>query len=342
MPRRDGLREIAVAAGVSIATVSRVLNNKPDVHQETRDRVMREVSRLGYDRHQTNGSGTTAALIGLVNTWRVYRLTSDYVVNIAAGVTTRADDHGYRTALIDSDAIVREMRGQGEQSALEDIAGLVWSMPVFQREHAEYLAARGLPCVVINNCAPEVAIPLVESDNATAIRQAIEYLVGMGHHRIGFIGGGFDLANMRERYDGYRRSMREFNLEISDEWIIDDLSTLSPEGAIEGTYRLLGRGNTPSAIIGISEPVTRGIYHVLGSLGMRIPDDVSIVSFDDPPGAATMRPPLTTFRQPLERMATLAVDLLMDLIHHPQAAGTPHRRELLTLIVRDSVREMEG
>lgn len=342
MPRREGLREIAEAAGVSIATVSRVLNNKPDVHQETRDRVMREVERARYEHRPTNGLPATAGLIGLVNTYREYRLSSDYVVSIAEGVANRVDDHGYRTVLVDSDAILREMRGQSDQSVLDDLAGLIWSMPVFQREHADYLSARGLPCVVINNRAPGVDVPFVESDNTTAIRQAIEYLVGMGHRRIGFIGGGFELSNMRERYDGYRHFMREHGLQIDEEWVVDDLSSTNPQSAIEGTHRLLGRKNTPSAIVGISQPVTLGIYEALRSAGVRIPDDVSVVSFDDPPSAATMRPALTTFRQPLGVMAARAVDLLMEILHHASASSARLVREQLTLIVRDSVRQVEA
>ncbi len=169
-----------------------------------------------------------------------------------------------------------------------------------------------------------MAAPLVESDNRTAIRQGVEYLVGMGHRRIGFVGGALDIANMRDRYDGYLRQMDASDPEVDRDWIIDDLAAVGTPNGIEGTWRLLGRRNLPSAIICANESVAMGAYEVLKARGIRIPEDISVLSVDDTPLSSVIQPPITTFGQHLVTMGERAVDLLMDLIHEPE--GTDPKR----------------
>lgn len=341
MAKRQSMKEIAEAAGVSIATVSRVINNKPDVGTETRRRVLEELERRNYE-FRTNAVGDGVQLIGFVNNYRQYPASSDYVANLLVGCQERSSSHAYNLVMLDADAIQKEMRWPGRYGVIEQLAGVVWSMPIFDQSHADFLESRGIPHVVINNLKHGVHAPFVESDNYTAVRQAVEYLVGMGHRRIGFIGGALDIANMEDRYKGYLQHMAEFGLEVERDWIIDDLSGVEEHNAIEGTYRLLGRRNLPTALITASESVALGVYRVFKARGIRIPDDVSIVSFDDTPLSELMRPPVTTFRQHLHQMGGHAVDLLMNLIH-PSETTDPgeHIREPMTLIVRDSVAVLE-
>ncbi len=340
MAKKQSMKEIAEAAGVSIATVSRVINRKPDVKEDTRARVIEELDRSAY-RVRSGASPTALKLIGFVNDFRKYPGSQDYVARLLQGAQTRTSNHAYHLVMIDSDAVQKEIRWPGRYEVFQQLSGLIWSMPVFDDKLQEFLEARGIPYVVINNLRHGVQAPLVESDNFTAARQAVEYLIGLGHRKIGFMGGAFEIANMEDRYKGFRLHMKEFGLEVDPDWVIDDLAQVGRQSAIEGCYRLIGRKNLPTALISVSQSVTEGIYQVFQSRGIRVPDDISLVSFDDTPVSEVLTPPVTTFRQHLDRMAEDAVDLLMDLIHSPETIKErPHLVEPMTLIVRDSAREL--
>lgn len=341
MRKRQSMKDIASAAGVSVATVSRVINNRPEVGSDTRRRVLSALEQHSYGTRSL--PETTSRLIGFVNHYRQFGVTTDYVANLIAGSQERASSHAYSLVMINADTVQNEIRRPGHDGVLDRLAGIVWSMPVFDETHAEFLANRGIPYVVINNLKHGVHAPFVESDNYTAIRQGVEYLVGMGHTRIGFVGGAVYLANMQGRYKGYVQHMHEFGLEVDPDWVINDLAGVDTSNAIEGTYRLIGRRNLPSAVICASESVAIGVYQVFRDRGIRIPEDISVVSFDDTPRSELMVPAITTFRQHLQTMGGRAVDLLMDLIHAPESVDpSTHIREPLTLIVRDSVRGLDS
>jgi LacI family transcriptional regulator len=330
------MKDIADAAGVSIATVSRVLNNKPDVNPATRDKVLAHVKGTDYRPRQ---SKTGLRLIGFVNKFQHYDIHGEYVAALISGAHHRVSNHAYSLVLIDSDSVQKEIRWPGRYEILDEVSGVIWSMPVFEDIHRQFLEERGIPHVVINNLGQGVSAPFVESDNVMAAKQAVEYLASMGHTRIGFIGGQMDIANIRDRYDGYLKHMEGFGLEMDKDWIVDDLANIDTNSGIEGTHRLLGRKSLPTALISANESVTVGVYDVLKSRGIRVPDDISIVSFDDTHLSPMLNPPVTTFRQHLGDMAGRAVDFLIDSIHHPEAtADAPHIAVPLTLIVRDSVK----
>jgi LacI family transcriptional regulator len=340
MAKRKNLKEIAEATGYSISTVSRVLNAKPDVNEQTRERVLTVVGNDTQAARRRRNHATTP-LVGFVNRFRSYGISDHYVSQVIAAVNERAFDHAYNLVMIEADSVSKEMRWPGRYDIFDQLAGVVWSMPVFETIHREFLDSRKIPFVVINNKLQDVEAPFVECDNFTAARQAVEYLVGMGHSKIGFIGGEFSIKNMLDRYLGYQQHMNEFGLEVDPGYVINDLGTVDTAGAIEGAHRLIGRKNLPTALICTSQPVMLGVYDVFRRRGIRIPDDVSILSYDDTELMRMLDPPITTFRQPLAQMGEHAVDLLMDQLHHrDRVQSVPHLLEPMTLIVRDSVREV--
>ena len=342
MAKRKNLKEIAEATGYSISTVSRVLNDKPDVNEQTRERVMTVVGSEPHTSRGKRNHNATAPLIGFVNRFRSYGIHDHYVSQVIAAVNERAFDHAYNLVMIEADSVSKEMRWPGRYDIFEQLAGVIWSMPVFETIHREFLESRGIPHVVINNKHRDVEAPFVESDNFTAARQGVEYLVGMGHTKIGFIGGELAITNMLDRYMGYQQHMREFGLEVNPDYVVSDLGTVDTAGAIEGAHRLIGRKNLPTALICTSQPVMLGVYDVFRRRGIRIPDDVSILSYDDTELLRRLDPPITTFRQPLAQMGEHAVDLLMDQLHHRERVqSVPHLLEPMTLIVRESVLEIE-
>jgi LacI family transcriptional regulator len=162
---------------------------------------------------------------------------------------------------------------------------------------------------------------------------ATEYLVNLGHTRIGFITGSMDLGCAVDRLDGYRSALRTYHIPYVPDFIYEG-KFFQPDG-YAGAQRLLDLPNPPTAIFASNDVMAMGAMDAVRNRGLRVPDDVSIVGFDDIPQAALIRPELTTISQPLEKMGRVATQMLLDLLQHPEKAAD--RIELPTqLIVRDS------
>jgi len=182
---------------------------------------------------------------------------------------------------------------------------------------------------------------LIEVDNFTSVRQAVEYFASLGHRKIGFVGGDMDVANIRDRYSAYLQTMKTLELEIDRDWIIDDLSENTVAGATEGAFRLLGRKNLPTAVIACNDPVSIALYQVAHERGLRIPEDLSIISFDNDPETQFLTPPLTTFKQPFAEIGRASIDLLMRLIDRPPVSGDWQKVDVgMSLVIRESVLDM--
>jgi LacI family transcriptional regulator len=327
------IRAISSEIKVSTATVSLVLNNKPDVSPKTRQMVLAYVQRVGYRPHPSNG---VLRLVGLIDTFSRHTLNSYYLSAIVEAFDRRIRSYGYNTVLIPSDQVLRGIRGHAHASLLKSLEGILWMEPIFNNRFAAVTAECGIPCVVINNCEDGVAIDTVESDNRSASRQAVEFLLDRGHTAIGFVGGWLHLTNHKDRFDAYRERMTEAGIPIHDDWIIDDITLWNDEGGAEGLHRIMNRKNRPSAVLLCSDYLAVGAYRAVKEMGLSIPADISIVSFDDFPLAQYMEPPLTTFRQPLQEMGEIAAAKLMGLM---SGERKPQGRHYLRcpLIVRKSV-----
>ena len=329
---KPSIRTISTDIKVSTATVSRVLNNKPDVSSKTRQKVLDYMQRVGYQPHAPQGA---LRLIGLVDTFSRHTLNSYYLSTIAETFDRKIRGYGYNTVLIPSDQILRGLRVQA--SILKSLEGILWMEPIFSKRIASIIAECGVPCVVINNCEEGVGVDAVESDNRSASRQAVEFLLDRGHTAIGFVGGWLHLTNHKDRFDAYKKRMEEAGIRILDDWIIDDITLWNDEGGAEGIHRLLSRKKRPTAALLCSDFLAVGAYRAVREMGLAIPADISFISFDDFPLAQYMEPPLTTFRQPLQEMGDTAAAKLIGLI---TGERKPQGRQYLRcpLIVRKSVR----
>jgi LacI family transcriptional regulator len=331
------IRAISSEIKVSTATISRVLNNKPDVSPRTRQRVLAHLKKIGY-RPRT--APESMHLIGLVDTFSRHTLSSYYLSTIVDSFDRKVRSYGYNTVLIPSDQILRELHAHAHASLLKRLDGVLWMEPIFSTRFARVMSEFKVPCVVINNCEDEVAIDVVESDNRSASRHAVEFLLDKGHTAIGFVGGWLHLTNHKDRYDAYRERMTEAGIAVKDDWIIDDVTHWNEEGGAEGFHRLMGRRGRPTAVVLCSDYLAVGAYRAAREMGLAIPGDVSIVSFDDFPLAQYLDPPLTTFRQPLQEMGEIAAAKLIGLITGERAVqGRQYLR--CPLIQRKSARTLQ-
>lgn len=327
--RRVTITSIAREAGVSVPTVSRVLNNRSDVSPETRERVEELLRRHGYQR-RTSRTREAASLIDLV----FNDLDSPWAVEIIRGVEDVAHSAliGTVVSAIHRQSAPTRLWMRNLQTRATDGVILVTS-DVQSPLHAD-LRRLNIPTVVVDPAGvPAHDVPTVGAANWSGGLAATEHLIGLGHHRIGFIAGPRQLLCSRTRLDGHRAGLEAAGIPADDSLVAQgDFYHVS---GFEAATELLNLPDPPTAIVASSDQMALGAYEAVRQRGLRVPDDVSIVGFDDLPEARWSSPPLTTVRQPLAEMGRLAARTVLRLAHGEEIESM--RFELATeLVVRDS------
>lgn len=323
---RTTLAKLAEEAGVSLSTISKVLNGRADVAPATRERVERLLDAHDYRRRSTAGS----TLIELV----FHELTEAWSMEIIAGASAVAAEHGM--------SIVLTASGDRHAPGPEWISGVLRRRPagvllVFSDLAPmlrEQLRARAIPFAVIDPAGdPPRGVPSVGSANWNGGLAATRHLLELGHERIAVVTGPADMMCSLARLDGFRSAMRSVQLPVREDWIhYGDFHVTGGRAAAEA---LLASDDRPTAIFAGSDLQALGVIEVAREHGLRVPDDVSVVGYDDVPVALLSRPQLTTIHQPLKQMAVLAARIVVQLAE----GGTveQERMDLAThLVVRDS------
>ncbi|MGW4040814.1 LacI family DNA-binding transcriptional regulator [Streptomyces sp. NPDC004778] len=326
MTRR--LAQVAKKVGVSEATVSRVLNGKPGVSDSTRQSVLTALDVLGYER-PTQLRGERARLVGLV----LPELQNPIFPAFAEVIGGSLAQQGLTPVLCTqtkggvSEADYVDLLLQQQVSGVV-FAGGFFAQAEAPHEHYRLLAERKIPVVLVNAAIAGLDFPCVACDDAVAVEQAWRHLVSLGHERIGLVLGPADHIPSRRRLEAARRIAGGFP---ADEFV--ERSIFSLEGGQAAASRLLDRGVT--GIVCASDPLALGAVRAVRRRGLRVPDDVSVVGYDDSAFMTCTEPPLTTVRQPIEAMGRAAVDLLAAQI---QGSPVPHAELLFEpeLVVRAS------
>ncbi len=323
--------DVAKEAGVSYATVSRVLNNDPHVKPDTRDRVIRSVTRLGYTVNQQARTlaGGRSNVIGLL----VPDLGTGYIGEIIRGIDEELSAAQYDLMLYTTH------RRKTKESVY--VASLTQGMAdglllVLPRDPAEYLSSlrqRRFPYVLIDHQGISEVESAVGATNRQGGFEATQYLIELGHRRIGFITGWPDLGCARDRLEGYRAALIAHDIAV-DPALIREGDFNQPTG-YQAARELLGLAEPPTAMFASNDVMAFGVMEAVRDRGLRIPEDVSIVGFDNIPQSEHVRPQLTTIEQPLAEMGREATRRLLALISNPDLPLT--RIELPTkLVVRAS------
>ncbi|MBT8225419.1 MAG: LacI family DNA-binding transcriptional regulator [Dactylosporangium sp.] len=310
---RARLADIARQAGVSEATVSRVLNDKAGVSADTRQAVLTALDVLGYERPERLRK-RSAGLVGLV----VPELDNPVFPLFAQIIESSLAQRGFTPVLC-----TQTYGGITEDEYVEllldrQVAGIVFVSGLHADTNADpdryrKLVARPLPIVLINGYVDSIEAPFVSCDDRAAGELAVRHLTALGHRRIGLISGPLRYLPVQRKVAGYRAAMREVlgtgETEL-DELI--ELSLFGVEGGDAAATRLLERG--VSAIVCGSDLMALGAIRATRARGLRVPEDISIVGYDDSPLMAFTDPPLTTVRQPVRAMSIAAVRALVDEI----------------------------
>jgi LacI family transcriptional regulator len=331
-PRPTTIRDIARLAGVSIATVSRVLNDRPDVADETRDAVLEVVRRLGFSTNRS-ARALSAGRTGLVGV-TLPIVHAQYFSFILSGASEALYEQDMRAILCPTlhqyerevTLLDRLMHGTTDGSIL--------LLPEEGSEELKALQAQNYPFVVVDpRVQLDEGIPSVSAAHAQGAKRATEHLLRLGHRRIAAVTGPSGWMSTEERRNGYHAAlaaaglMPDPSLEVTSNWTIS--------GGFEAALALLERPDPPTAIFAFNDNLAIGVMRLARARGLRIPEDLSLVGFDDTEEANIVTPALTTVRQPLAEMGRMAVSLLVRLLDRQRVEAL--RVELATrLVVRES------
>jgi len=335
MARRAGgratVRDIAADAGVSIATVSRVLNDSADVAPGTRDLVLAAIERLGGLAPVPRARRSRIAE-GAVYVHCPYVL-ADYFGLIVSSIAETLDLHGRRLTLNAGEAVQRKSVLLG-LPLMSGVAGAIMLLPPEPGEQLVTLRGSGFPFVVVD---PRTTLPrdiaAVSAAHFTGARRLTQHLVELGHRRIGFIGGPDNWLAADSRRAGHAAALSEVGVLTSPDLFRSAEPTT--DNGFRAATELLALPDRPTALIGFNDKMAVGAMAAAARLGLSVPENLSIAGFDDIDLARATSPLLTTVRQPLEEMGRMAVTLLMRLLERHQLEAL-HVELATELIVRGS------
>jgi LacI family transcriptional regulator, repressor for deo operon, udp, cdd, tsx, nupC, and nupG len=300
------LRDVAELAGVSEATVSRVVNERPGVAETTRREVLRALHQLGYEPTGIRPTRRTR-LVGLI----VPELDNPAFPRFAQAIESRLASKGLTTVLCTSTP-----SGMGENDYLDvlldhEVVGIVivsGTHADMTADHSRYrdLADRGVPTVLVNGSQPGLGPSMVTVDHADAARQAVTHLASLGHERIGLAVGPSRYLPSLDLMDGFREGLEQAGLPADDACISETLYSI--EGGHVAGLRLIEAGAT--AIMAASDPMALGVLQAAREERLQVPRELSVVGFDDAGPNAYVAPPLTSIQQPFEAMANAILRLL--------------------------------
>lgn len=329
------IQEVARAAGVSVSTVSRVLNGKDDVAAATKVHVRRIIDEMGYSSSLAAKSmrSRRTGVIGVV----IFDLHLSFNIEVVRGIDQMVQTQGYDLMVYTSNRTNHSDDPSWERKVVNQLNGSIVDGIVIVTPTSATLPTH-YPLVTIEPCA-EGDFPAVLGANREGVAAAVRYLLDLGHQRIGMIGGASRLLSARQRRQGYEEALYTAGLPMLEELYAD--GNYERETARSAAQQLLTLPHPPTAILAANDQSAFAVLEVAATLGLAVPQDLSLIGFDNTPESAYTIPPLTTVDQALGNLGSRAAALLVDLIE-----GKPVEKRLYTmptrLVVRDSCRPVSS
>jgi LacI family transcriptional regulator len=328
------IRDIARLAGVSTTTVSRVLNQKPDVDPATRERILKIMEEQSYvpNAIASGLAGGHSWLIGVL----VPSLTWPFMPEILRGIAGIVEQTPYEIVLYSVTHAQDRRQVIDRIVASKLIAGLIavfpdgtenrpYALQGAQGQATRHLVRvykRGLPTVIVDDLGLPANLPWVGVDNRAGAYEAVRHLIRLGHRRIGCIRGPLEYQGSHDRYQGYCQALAEAGLAPDPAFVLEgDFAT---SGGHECASRFFAMTERPTAIFASNDQMAYGVMAAAEEWGLRIPDDVALVGFDDIALSAHLRPALTTVRQPFDAMGQRAAELVLSLVESLRLAGNSY------------------
>jgi DNA-binding LacI/PurR family transcriptional regulator len=325
------IEDVARRAGVSTATVSRVLSGKPYVSDELRERVLETIRELNYRPSRVARSLRVqrSSIIGLI----ISDIQNPFFTSVVRAVEDVAQQRQYSVFLCNSDEDVDKELTYIELMLAEQVAGMIVSPTASGNEIYQRLVEMRVPVVAIDRRVEGVAMDMVVGDNVQAARCAVSHLIESGYRRIGAVLGTPDVSTGAERYQGYVEALAAHGLPVLPE-LVQSGSPRSAQG-YDLTLHLLRLPEPPDALFTGNNLLTVGALRAIHELQLRIPDDIGLAAFDEMDWMFLVKPALTVVMQPTYEMGRLAAELLLERIADPDR---PPQQVVLqpTIKVRES------
>jgi LacI family transcriptional regulator len=328
------IQDVAQTAGVSVSTVSRVLNGKVDVASETQDRILSVIDDLGYTTNLAARSMRSQKknLVGLIMPDIAY----PFAIEVMKGVNRAIAESEFDLLVYTTGDVRKSGRASHEQKYVSLLTnsisdGVILVAPVAGEFNID------APIVSIDPLASNPNYPAVHATNYHGSLEAMEYLLGLGHKRIGYISGRAELESASRRLKGYTEALEKAGIPVDEELIASgDYTT---ETGVTGTRQLLALANPPSAIFASNDQMAMGVFQVAEELGLQIPDDLSVVGFDNIMESRYMG--LTTVDQFISDMGYVATQMLIRIINGVQLDDQTYKMQT-QLVIRTSCRTFVG
>ncbi len=316
VPRRVTIKDIAEQSGVSLSTVSLVMNHNPRISQATRERVLQTIERLGYQPNRMarqlawRRTHTLAVLMPQLR----HTFADVYFGEIVSGIYDRASKLGYKVMLEVARTEFLENKEHLQLFEQKIVDGILFIGANARHKFVGDFAGTVNPFLLVNSYSKEHDLNYVVSNYRYGAWQAAKHLVTLGHKRIGFIGGGLpEIPTSQDIYASFKEVLDEHHIDFAPRQLADGL--LTEEGGVRAAEQLLRDNADLTALFALNDKMAIGAIRKINELGLHCPQDVAVVGFDDIRQASYSVPALTTVRQPLYDLGKLACERLIELIH---------------------------
>jgi LacI family transcriptional regulator len=312
MKRRPTIEDVAKKTSLSISTISLVLNNKPHVNDQTRQKVLKAIAELGYHPHR--GARTLASKssgnIGFIVSDDHFTHVEPFYTKIFLGTEFEARAHDYYVLLT---TVAKSFKKSLVPRFLleRNVDGVIIAGKV-NEELIDYIDKLGLPIILVDYMLKRKRLSSVLIDNRRGARDIMNHLIAAGRKDIAFIGGDIHHSSIAERFDEYKDSLTENNLQYQPLLVVTDERDTRVHNGYNAIERLLKSGRKPTAVFAANDAMAIGCLRYLKAVGVKIPDEIAIAGFDDIEMGSHIEPRLTTVRVFKEEMGKLAVKLLVE------------------------------
>jgi LacI family transcriptional regulator len=330
--KKTTIKDVAVKAEVSVSTVSRVLNGKPDINIETKEKILKAIEELNYvpssiARDMVMNKTHTIGLI-------LPDITNPYFSSIARGIQHRADEFGYSIILCDTEGSIDKESNAVRLLKSKRVAGIIAALSIDSKRELSTLLKENFPIVQIDRNIPGLKVPTVTVNNFLSAKVAVNYLIECGHSKIAHIAGDLSTKTARDRLQGYQAAMKEYDFSIDPGWIMKcDFSTASGMKIMD---EILGLGSVATAVFCANDLIAVGAYKAIKARGLKIPEDMSIIGHDDIELSSLITPSLTTMSLDKYEMGKKAVEAVIGQIETGRSINSEIILET-NLVIRESV-----
>jgi len=330
------IKDVAKEAGVSVTTVSRVLNNKPDVSEDTRRKIEKVIKKLGY-----NPSGIARGLvlqktnsIGLI----IPDVINPFFPEIIKGIERRTREMGYSLILYDTDNNKKEEREAIKLLRSKKVDGIILSFSLENKDVLKELEKEKYPIIQIDREIKDSIYPAVTINNKESAYRATEYIIKQGHRKIGHITGDLSAETAIDRLSGFKLALKDNGIIYKEEWILQ--GDYSKESGKEQMKKIINLSELPTALFFANDLMAFGAYETIYKQDFNIPEDFSIVGHDNIEITSFVRPGLTTMNQPKYLLGQIAVDKLINMIEKKDGSSFHNLILKNDIVIRESVKKL--